>query len=201
MAFDENNYETMPSEGDDLPEESNNNRTFMIVAGILGGLILISLACVAGFILLRPTGTTAPDQAAAANATQTAISAQKFINQALTATFQASILPTATLSPMPTSTPPVGQPSATPTLNPALPSATATGASVSGTQIAATSTVAAALTQAAAAQKTVVALPSPTALAGTGIADEYGLPGLFVMALAFIIVILFARKLRVAPAR
>ena len=203
MAFDQNNYETTAAEGEDLPEESNNNRTFMIAVGILGGLILISMACLGGFLVLRSRGTTTTDQAAAANATRTAVAAQSFINQALTATFQASILPTATLSPTPTSTPPVSQPSITPTLNPALPSATVSGASVSGTQVAATSTVAAALTQAAAAQKTVAAIPSqtPSSLAGTGIADEYGLPGLVVMALAFIIVILFARRLRVTPAR
>jgi hypothetical protein len=55
------------------------------------------------------------------------------------------------------------------------------------------------LTQAALAQLTVVNLPTSTALPGTGIGDEYGAPGLVVMALAFMIVILLARKLRVAP--
>ncbi len=202
MAFDENNYETTPTDGEDLPEESNNNRTFMIAVGILGGLILISVACLGGVYLFGRGGSgTAPaDQELAAQATQTALSAQSFINQALTATFQAAILPTATLSPTPTSTPPVSLPSPTNTPDPAI--ATALGGGV-GTQAAATSTVAAALTQAAAAQKTVAVLPSqtPSSLAKGGIADEYGLPGLVVMALAFIIVILFARRLRVSPTR
>jgi ascorbate-specific PTS system EIIC-type component UlaA len=76
---------------------------------------------------------------------------------------------------------------------------TAAGGAGPGTQVAATATVAAALTKAADAQKTVTAMPSPTRLAGTGIADEYGLPGMVVMALAFIIVILFARRLRTSP--
>ncbi len=202
MAFDENNYE-MPPEGDDLPEESNNNRTFMIAVGIIGGLILISAACFGLVYVLSSRGTTAADQDQAARATQTAIAAQSFINQALTATFQASILPTATQTSTPTSTPPLSLPSPTSTFDPASTAATngTLSAGSAGTQVAATSTVAAALTQAAAAQKTVVAIPSPTRLAGTGIADEYGLPGLFVMALAFIIVIMFARRLRVAPAR
>jgi hypothetical protein len=35
---------------------------------------------------------------------------------------------------------------------------------------------------------------------GTGIADEYGLPGLIAMGLAFMIVILLARRLRSVPA-
>lgn len=66
-----------------------------------------------------------------------------------------------------------------------------------GTPAAATATVGAALTQAAVAQLTVVV--TTTALPTTGFADEFGLPGLVVMALAFVIVILLARRLRVAP--
>ena len=66
-----------------------------------------------------------------------------------------------------------------------------------GTPAAATATVGAALTQAAVAQLTVVV--TTTAQPTTGFADEFGLPGLVVMALAFVIVILLARRLRVAP--
>jgi hypothetical protein len=71
-------------------------------------------------------------------------------------------------------------------------------AGLSGTQIAATATVGAAYTQAAFALS-FTPMPTTTALAGTGFADEYGLPGLVVMALAFVIVILFARRLRTTP--
>jgi len=200
MAFDENNYEALTTDGEDLPEESNNNRTFMIAAGILGGLILISVACLGAVYVFGNSGaTSAQQQAAASNATQTEVARQAFMRQALTATFQAA-QPTATLSPTPTLTPPVAPPS--PTGTPDIVLTTAAGGVNPGTQIAATSTVAAALTQAAAAQKavtTVTLIPVPTRLAGTGIADEYGIPGLVVMALAFIIVILFARRLRTSP--
>jgi hypothetical protein len=169
----------------------------MIAVGILGGLILVSVACLGVVYLFSSNSNNTAQQAQAAAATQTAIAAKNFINQALTATFQASILPTATLSPTPTATPPVSVPSATSTLVQALvPTTPAAGP---GTQSAATATVAAALTQAAAAQKTIMV--TTTALPGTGIADEYGLPGLVVMALAFVIVILFARRLRAAPVR
>lgn len=200
MAFDDNNYEPLTSEGEeDLPEESNNNRTFMIAVGILGGLILISVACLGGVYLFSSNNASQQAQAQAAAATRTAIAANEFINQALTATFEASILPTATLSPTPTSTPPVvNEPSATATLDPAIATALGTS-SASGTQAAATSTVAAALTQAASAQQTVAVMPSitpPASLANTGFMDEFGLPGMVVMTLAFIIVILFARRLR-----
>jgi hypothetical protein len=113
------------------------------------------------------------------------------IDQSLTATFEAAIQPTITSTPLPTATPPVSAPSPVNTPDPANPPGLA------GTQVAATATVGAAYTQAAAAQLTIV--PTTTALAGTGFADEYGLPGLVVMALAFVIVILFARRLRTVP--
>jgi hypothetical protein len=79
----------------------------------------------------------------------------------------------------------------------ALASATATQATF--TPDPATATVAAALTQAAQAQLTVVA--TSTALPGTGFADEYGAPGLVVMAVALVAVIFLARRLRVVPAK
>jgi hypothetical protein len=174
-----------------LPEESNNNRTFMIAVGILGGIILISVACLGGVYLFTRQNAAATQQVEAANvaATQTA---QAFIDQSLTATFEAAILPTTTIVP-PTATPPVAPPSPTRTPDPA-------GLGISGTQIAATATVGAAYTQAALALS-FTPMPTTTALAGTGFADEYGLPGLVVMALAFVIVILFARRLRTAPER
>jgi hypothetical protein len=167
------------------PPEESNNRTFVIVAGILGGIILLSVACVAALVLFNglPTG---PSQADSASGTATAQAANAFINQALTATFEASILPTTTSTPLPTATSVVALASSTLTPDPALSTANPI-----------TATVAAALTQAAAAQLTIV--PTSTALPNTGFADEYGLPGMFVMALAFMIVILLSRRLRAAP--
>jgi hypothetical protein len=203
MAFDETNYEMPPETDGDLPEESSNNRTFMIAVGILGGLILISVACLGAVYLFSSRGAnTAEAAVAASNATQTEVAKQVTIKQALTATALAA-QPTATLSPTPTVTPPIAPPS--PTGTPDIVMTTAAGGSVGttapdpSTQAAATATVAAALTKAADAQKTVTMIPIPTRLAGTGFADEYGIPGLVVMALAFIIVILFARRLRASP--
>jgi hypothetical protein len=190
MSFDDTNSTDDFGEAP-LPEESNNNRTFMIAAGILGGIILISVACLAGVYLFTRNNNTAQQAEAANAANQTSTAVKVTIDAALTAT-QANILPTTTMTPPPTSTPPVAiQPSVTNTPNPAI--------GLAGTQAAATATVGAAYTQAAVAQLTVV--PTTTALAGTGFADEYGVPGLVVMALAFVVVILFARRLRTAPTR
>jgi hypothetical protein len=191
MSFDETTSTDDFGEAP-LPEESNNNRTFMIAVGILAGIILVSVACLAGIYLYTRQNTAATQEAQAANAAATQ-TAQAFIDQSLTATFEASVLPTTTIAVTvpPTITPPVAQPSATRTPDPM--------AGLSGTQAAATATVGAAYTQAAAAALTVY--PTTTALPDGGFADDYGLPGLVVMALAFVIVILFARRLRAAPTR
>jgi cell division septation protein DedD len=169
---DENNFDAAP------PEETSN-RTFLIAAGILGAIVLLSLACIAGYVLvILPQQQASQLQASNAQGTQAAQ-----IGQALTATFQAQIMPTATLPP--TQTPVVAQASAT-----SVPATATTDPS--------TATVAAALTQAMVAQLTVV--PTSSALPGTGISDEFGFPGLIVMAIALVIIILLARRLRRAPA-
>lgn len=185
MSFDDNNYDDLDETP--LPEESNNNRTFLVAVGILGGIILISVACLVGVYLFGQRGDSAAQQAQAANATLTAQAANNFINDALTATFQAAILPTTTSTPEPTLV--VNVATATATTDPGIADA--------GTPAAATATVGAALTQAAAAQLTIV--PTTTALPNTGFMDDYGVPGLVTMALAFVIVILLARRLRNVP--
>ena len=190
MSFDETNFD----EGGDapLPEESNNNRTFMIAVGILGGIILISVACFAAVYLFGLRGRNTAAQQAEANNNATATAAA-FINQALTATFEGLLsLPTTTSTPVPTSV--VNVATATIAGTPQAPQA----AGLDSTSVANTATIGAAYTQAAAAQLTIVV--TTTALPTTGFADEVGLPGLVVMALAFVIVILLARRLRTTPA-
>lgn len=192
MSFDDNNFDNPDEE--QLPEESGNNRTFLIAVGILGGIILLSIACIVG-IFLFSRNNQAAQQAQIDAATQTAAASSSFINQALTATAAAQvILPTATLPP--TFTPVVNVSTVTTTPD---PNGTTTPIAGVGTPAAATATVGAALTQAAIAQLTIV--PTTTALPNTGFVDDYGVPGLAVMALAFIIVIMLARRLRVSPTR
>ncbi|HEY5901059.1 MAG TPA: hypothetical protein VIU39_00815, partial [Anaerolineales bacterium] len=78
MYEDDNNFEAAP------PEETSN-RTFLLAAGILGFIVLLSLACIAGYVLVvRPRQAAQQFQAANAQSTQNAQ-----IGQALTATFQA----------------------------------------------------------------------------------------------------------------
>lgn len=172
---DQSNFDAPP------PEESSN-RTFLIAAGILGGIVLLSIACLAGYaLLILPSQRSTQQQAATAQAAQ-----NLQVAQALTATSEALSLPTATITPPPTQTPVIAQ-------------ATATIAASTNTPDPATATVAAALTQAAQAQLTHV--PTSTALPGTGFADEYGAPGLVIIGMALVGVIFLSRRLRVGPSR
>ena len=177
-------------EGDDQtpfeeeqPAEESSNRNFFIIAGILVGIVCLSVAGL-GFYALR----VLPQQSnARAVQEQTLVAQDVQVGQTLTqiALFDAlsqTPQPTATLPP--TNTPPIQQASA------------AAAASTSDPQ---TATVAAALTQAAQAQLTVTFLPTSTALPTSGFADEAGLPGLVAMAIALVVVILLARRLRAAP--
>ena len=171
------------SNADAQPPEESSNRTFLIAAGILGGIVLLSLACLAGYyVFFVLPGQSGGQNTANARATQ---NAQVAI--ALSATAQAVSFPTATATLPPTQTPVIAQ--ASPTNTPISASSPDP----------ATATVAAALTQAAQAQLTVV--PTSTALPGTGFADEYGAPGLVVLGVTLIGVIFLARRLRAAPIR
>ncbi len=175
---------TMSSDGADDAAGTDNNRTFMLVAGGMGALILLSLICFAAYIFFL-----APKQRESRVSQEATVAAQNTqIAAGLTGTAQAlSWTSTPLPSPVPSNTP---VPSPTPVV--AVPSDTPTPDTAY-----VTATIEAALTQAALAQQTV--LPTTTALPATGFADEVGLPGLMVMGLAFIIIIFLARKLRTAP--
>jgi hypothetical protein len=163
------------------PPEESSNRTFLIAAGVLGGVVLLSLACLAGvyFFGIVPNRGSA-NQQAAAQATQNAQ-----VAQALTATSAAASLAT---------------PTAQATDTPVLAEVTSTEVpGVTETLDPATATVAAALTQAAIAQLTTVA--TSTALPKTGIGDEFGAPGLVIAGMMLVAVIFLARRLRVAPTK
>ncbi len=163
---------------------ADNNRTFMMVAGGMGALILLSLICFAAYVFF-----VAPKQRAERLNQEATVAAQNTqIAAGLTGTADALAWTTTPLpSPIPSDTP---TPSPTPVV--AMPTDTPTPDNAY-----VTATIEAALTQAALAQQTVI--PTTTALPATGFADEVGLPGLLVMGLAFVIIIFLARKLRTAP--
>jgi hypothetical protein len=173
-----NNYDNFDDTFEDEsaePEESNN-RTFLIAAGGLGLLVLLALLCLGGYVFFNMNSSQTNEATAQALATfqeatvQVALT-QTSVNQALIQT--AAVTPTIP----PTSTPVIAAATATATITPDP----------------ATATVGAAFTQIAASTQTII--PTSTALPNTGFADEVGIPGMFVFAIALIVVILLVRRM------
>jgi len=72
--FDNLEFEDMDSE-ETIATSRGSNRTFLVVAGILGGILLIALLAIAGYALVILPGrdTGQQTQVAAINATNTVI--------------------------------------------------------------------------------------------------------------------------------
>ena len=183
---------------EDEGEASGPDRKFLMIAGGLGGAIILIIACIAGYwFFIRTPPVSDAEQ------TQTALAISAAQSQAQTQTAIAGI-PAFTNTPSPT-VPPTNTP--TPTV--AIPTATSEAVDDPGGPTAdpRTATVQALLTQAALAQTqaaeailTVTATPTSTALPDTGFADDVGVPALLGMAGLLILVIFVARRLREATA-
>ncbi len=178
----------MPDAENDELEGESSNRTFIIAASVLGGIILLSLLCMAVYALvLAPR-----QQQQTMDAESTRVAQNTQVADMLTATFVAdamamTIEPTATIvvSPTASPTPVIALPTDTPTPTP---------------NIAGTEAVATALTKIAAVNQETPMATLPSELSKTGFADDVGVPALFGMMLLLIAVIFFARKLRQANA-
>jgi hypothetical protein len=191
--FNDLDFDDVSSE-ETISTSRGSNRTFLIVAGILGGILLIALLAIAAYAILflpaRETGQQT--QVAQINATNTAIAEQAQLTAIAkqvtnTPAFTATLPPTdvPTMTPSSTSTP-VLAPTNTPEPDEA-------------TQDPATATVAALLTQQAGGdEETATPIPTATALPDTGFADDFGLPGLLLVAGVFMVIIILSRRLRTA---
>jgi hypothetical protein len=177
MYDDEN-----PAFDDENPPEESSNRTFLIIAGVLGGLVLLGILCVAGYLIFSRSSNQQAEAVALQQATQQAATIQAGLTQ--TAAVQALTQTAAVTNTVP------------PTNTPVIAQATETS---SPTPDPATMTVAAAFTQIAVSTQTVVS--TSTALPNTGFADDIGAPGLMLMAIALVAVIFLVRRLRAAPTR
>lgn len=169
---------------EESPPEESGNRTFIIVAGILGAITVLALVCIAAYAFVVLPRQRAQDEARDA----TAIAQNTQVALAITQTYAAKdIEPTATVTPIP----PTNTPTNSPTPVVAVP--TQTSAVLEDPR---TATVSALLTQAAAVTRTVI--PTSTALPSTGFVEDVGIPGLLGMAALLIAVIFLARRLRTA---
>jgi hypothetical protein len=166
-----------------------SNRTFIIVAGVLAGIVFISIVCMAVYALV-----ILPTQKAEQSAQQATIEAQNaMIAQAMTSTMQAfAVGAQATSTNVATAIPTLALASPTPLL-----------AEPTQTQVdeyaAMTATWSALNTQVAIGLLTPTATQGAGGMPASGFADEVGLPGLVVMAFALVVVILLARRLRTVP--
>jgi len=185
MSFEDNEPEGQEYELEEqeaAPPEESSNRTFIIVAGILGGITLLALLCIAvyAFFVLPSQRNQREKELAELNLQNTQVA------QALTQTAAAKqITPTRT----PTAIPPTA--TRTPTAVIAVPTNT-----VVVTIDPRTATVAALLTQAA--QVTPAFTPTPTGLPATGFAEDVGIPGMLGLAVLLIVIFFLARRLRTA---
>ena len=176
-----------------LPED-DENRTFVIAAAGLGGLIVLSLICLGVYALILQ-----PRQREAALQEPTSIVlTNTAVALALTQTAEAE-----DFTPVPTVAPPTFTPSATntevPTQVVVLPTDTPTPTPFTTLPTVAplTQTAQAAMTQTAEAiAGGGGATPTPTALPDTGFADDVGLPGLVGLAALFLVAIFLSRRLR-----
>lgn len=178
-----NNYDNFDDnfeEEAEAPEESNN-RTFLIAAGGLGLLVLIALLCLGGYVALNFNSSRTNEATAQAMVTLQ----EATVQSALTQTSVVQGLQAETLQAAST---------LTPTSTPVIAAASAT---LTATPNPATATVGAAFTQIAVSTQTII--PTSTALPNTGFADEVGLPGMFTMAVALVVVIFIARRMRANP--
>jgi hypothetical protein len=171
--------------GGPLPEESTN-RPFIIAAGVIGGLLVLSMICLGLYALVLAPRRGEARATEAANIilqnTQVALSITE-TNQA----HRASVTPTPTNTPVPSPTA-----TATRTQVVVLPSSTPSTPQPTVDP----------LTRTAAAQATIAALagartPTTTALPATGFADEVGVPSLLLLGAVLVAVVIIARRLRV----
>ncbi len=185
--FEDMDFEEIGSE-ETISTSRGSNRTFLIVAGILGGILLIALLAIAAYAVLylpsRDTGQQT--QVAEINATNTAVAEEAQLTAiakqvTMTPTFTATSPPTNTPTMIPSST-------STPVLAP-------TNTPDGTDDPAATETVAALLTQQAGGGGTTP-IPTATALPDTGFADDFGVPGLVLVAGVLMVIIILSRRLR-----
>jgi hypothetical protein len=166
------------------PPDGSNNRTFVLVASILGGLMLLTLICTAlyAFFLLPRSRQQREAQVATLNAQNTAVAVavtQTSRASRWTPTSPPTLEPTATQAP--TNTPVLAQP-ATRTSTPIIDAVATTQSALF--------TLAAEVTQ--------TTILTSTALPTSGFADEVGAPGLLALAVVLVVVIFLVRRLRMA---
>jgi cytoskeletal protein RodZ len=189
----------------DLQPGGSGNRTFIIVGGILGALIFLTLLALIAYVLwLGPRLTAQRNAVQATIQAENAIIAQQMTSTAEVALWSPTLEPTLTPSPTPT------VPSKTPTVASKTPTASSTPVVAAGTStltpttdpvtlVAQQTELSQQMTSTALALGTIAIVD--TGLPTTGFFDQVGLPSLIILTLVLVIVIFLARRLRKVPSR
>jgi hypothetical protein len=141
------NNTTGNEENTGSPDESNSNRTFLLLAGCLGGLVLLGILCASGYLVFSRSSSQQNQSTAIAQVTQQAATIQALVTQS-------AVAESNTITAPPPNTLP-------PTNSPVLPEATP---SLTQTPPPPTATMAAAFTQIAVSTDTL--LPTSNVLPG-----------------------------------
>jgi hypothetical protein len=185
--MDDFDFDDLDMEDSPPPEEASN-RTFLLVAGILGAILILSLILMAVYAMV-----VVPNRRAAQNTQVAEINAQNTavaLASELTAEAQLwTATPTITHTPLPITPTYTQTPVIVPTDTPA-----AAIAQEDERELQLTATMAALFTQQASNLLTVT--PIATRLPETGFAEDIGIPGLLTLAGALVVIIFLTRRLR-----
>lgn len=188
-------------EPEGTPPEESSNRMFLIAAGVLGAIALLSLICIAVYaLLILPERRTAQNQQKAtldARNTQVAAIINSTSTAAVQAAIEAAYTPTASNTPLPPPFPATSLPTPVvavatsvvpggPTLAPEMATATALYPTLTANAL-------------LYAQTQTARPPIATQIPDTGFADEVGLPLMLGMAALLVAIIFLARRLRTSP--
>jgi hypothetical protein len=192
MAFDNFDSDNVQSDMDDeeggTPEEASN-RTFLIVAGVFGGIVVLSLICLVLFVVFK----VLPDRNNQSKKATQAAAQNIAISDSATKTAIASLwtaTPTQTPSPLPIT--PTTRVTDTPVIRPSSTATLENAATLEYLRMIASQT------KAAQSLPSLTITATPSSLGGTGFADQVGAPALFGLAAVLIVVIFLARRLRTA---
>ncbi|MCZ7554407.1 MAG: hypothetical protein B6D39_12690 [Anaerolineae bacterium UTCFX2] len=200
MSFEDLDLSDDLDEGP-LPPEESSNRTFLIIAGVLGAIALLALVCIAVYALFILPGTrNARDSQKATVEAQNTIVAEMVASTSTEEALQA-IIAAFTKTPTATEIPPTFTATTSPTPVLAVPTTavvipTDTPNAQTATAISLFATLDANATRLA---STFTARPpQATNIPSTGFADEIGLPAMIGVAILLVVVIFLARRLRTA---
>jgi hypothetical protein len=191
MSFDNLDTDDISSDIEEeggTPEEASN-RTFLIVAGVFGAVVVLSLICLVLFVVFK----VLPDRNNKSKEATQSAQRNMDIVQGVTQTALARLwtaTPTQTYTPVPVT--PTTKVTDTPVIKPSATPTSPNAATMEYLYKMATET------KAALGKASPTVTPEATSLGDTGFADQVGAPALLGLAAVLIVVIFLARRLRTA---